>query len=159
MRPAARRSCVGRSAPAHGRVLAGRSIRVFCRGPHHSAGRATALPSGNTAYFPKSPAPGESRNRACGRARGSPHRRSFPARRGAGSARHRSRTGLGVHVTNRGALLAAGLGCPVVQPTALVLVHSPTPPRKTRDRSLATFVARQFCNLTLGGFSSFLFAS
>ena len=41
---------------------------------------------------------------------------------------------LGLHVTSRGTLLAAaGLGCPVDRSIALVLVHSPTPPRKATD--------------------------
>ena len=45
---------------------------------------------------------------------------------------------LGLHVTSRGTLLAAaGLGCPVDRSIALVLVHSPTPPRKARDRLLS----------------------
>jgi hypothetical protein len=31
--------------------------------------------------------------------------------------------------------------------------------RRERETEALTFVARQFCNLTLGGFSTFLFAS
>lgn len=127
--------------------------------PHRSADRTTALPPASTACFPRSPASGEGRNRVCGRAHGSPHRRSILARRGAGSARHRSRTASARPARdeprNASCSCWAGMsGRPVDRFGPRPFAHS------TKKNAGPTFVARQFCSLTLGGgFSTFLFAS
>ena len=127
--------------------------------PHRSADRITALPPASTACFPRSPASGESRNRVCGRVHGSPHRRSILARRGAGSARHRSRTASARPARDEPRNASCGCwagmsGRPVDRFGSRPFAHS------TKKSAGPTFVARQFCSLTLGGgFSTFLFAS
>ena len=142
---------VSTTAPAPGRIR-GDLFACSAGDPHR-----TSLPPASTACFPRSPASGESRNRVCGRAHGSPHRRSILARRGAGSARHRSRTASARPA--RDEPRNASCGCWAGMSGRPVDRFGPRPfPLHQEKRP--TFVARQFCSLTLGGgFSTFLFAS